>query len=36
LRLAVKIAEHPVWECNDNEPAARMELKQTAWSAAVR
>lgn len=36
LRLSVRIAEHPYWELKGNGPAARMELKQTAWSAAVR
>lgn len=36
LQLSARIAGHPFWEQNSNGPAARMALKQTAWSSTVR
>ncbi|AXK37065.1 hypothetical protein DVA86_03735 [Streptomyces armeniacus] len=34
LRLSVRITTHPYWTTLPDAPAARMELKQTAWSDA--
>ncbi|MGW7352895.1 hypothetical protein [Streptomyces sp. Z26] len=31
LRLSVRITTHPYWTTLPDAPAARMELKQTAW-----
>ncbi|MDI5962004.1 hypothetical protein POF50_031685 [Streptomyces sp. SL13] len=35
LRLSVRISTHPYWTClPSGVPAARMALKQAAWSEA--
>jgi hypothetical protein len=36
LRLSGQIAQHPFWDRTPNGPAARMALKQAAWSTTVR
>jgi hypothetical protein len=34
LRLSAQIAGHPFWDNAPGGPAARMALKQAAWSSA--